>query len=126
MSGFRELRKQMRQAVHGELQISALYIEVPGVSAPLPVNIRLHRPDSHHGGLQGTNFHYGERMEVDPKIIFEVAVVAKPKRGAFISIAEGEAYEVDHSDQPDGDFIKAHCTQLSTDQTVGLPLPEDA
>ena len=120
---FRETRSQMRTDVHDVMGIAALYIASPGAT-PVPCRVRLHEKNATHGGLQGTNFHYSEREEMDVKIRFKLSEVPEPKRDAVVSIAQGEAYTIDRREANDLDFVYCPALRMRVEDTTGLPVPE--
>ena len=122
MSGFREIRSKMRADVHESMAVAALYILSPG-STPIPISVRVHRADATHGGLQGTNFHYGEREEEDVILRIGLAEIATPLRGAIVSVAPGEAYRIDRRAANDLDFVNCPALTLDAVDCAGLPVP---
>jgi hypothetical protein len=54
---------------------------------------------------------------------FLIDELAQPKRNAIVSVAEGEAYRIDHALAPHGVTIDAAVTRLDTAEATGLPLP---
>lgn len=91
---------------------------------PLPVSVRIQLESQPLGDLKGTNFHYAERDEPDPQIVFMVDEVPMPKRGAIVSVAAGEAYRIDSTLTPHDITVAARVLPLTAAETVGLPLPE--
>lgn len=124
MASWRDIKRTMRRDLHSIMQIAALYI--PETGDPVPVNVRLHYKLDEVGDLKGTNFHYAERENMVPQILFMLDEFADAKRGGVVSIEAGEAYKIDHMELPDDISVKAHVTRLTAAQAVGLPLPEGA
>lgn len=120
---FREIRGTMREAVHQTMGVSALYLESPG-STPIPCRVRVHDKNALHGGLQGTNFHYPEREDIDVMLRFKLSEIETPRRGAIVSIAVGEAYQIDRREENDFDYVYCPALRLRAEDAAGLPVPE--
>lgn len=127
MSRIRDLKRQARRAIHREFQIDALYlvpaVDGPGYDLTLPVQVRLHLRAVELGDLKGTNFHYADRHDNNPQIIFLREQVALPARNAVVSIEVGEAYRIDNLNAPEDITIAANVTRMPLSETVGLPIP---
>lgn len=130
MTNLRDLKRQARKDLHQHMQIPALYlVPAPAGSsspyeAPLFVTVRLHLKFDAIGDMKGTNFHYAERHEPTPKIIFMRSEVNKPVRNAVIVIEAGEAYRVDNVLPPDDITVAAEVLRLSAAEASGLPVPD--
>lgn len=123
MESLRDIKARSRRDLHQAMRVPALYFEFPG-SPGVEVNVRVHSDFQALGDMKGTNFHYAERKEFLPRIIFDATEVPKPTRGAIVSMGGGEAYRVDHAMPPDGGFITAECAVLSRSEAERLPGPE--
>lgn len=132
---FQQLREESRAALHAEMARDALYlVENPAYVSPTdtptedpyistPCTVRISYGFNQMGDMKGTNFHFAQHEEVNPKAIFLRAEIAAPVRGAIISIVDGEAYRVDHTLPFDGITVTADCLRLTASEATGLPLP---
>lgn len=149
MTDWRSIKRKARREVHETLQVRALYLTRgapptnpyepedleydtwtlppgPYYNEPVEVLVRIHTEfNLRIGDMKGTNFHYAERQEAVPTIIFRRDQVPLPEAKAVVSIAEGEAYEISNVLPPDDIFIRAEVTRLSANRTEGLPVPEE-
>jgi hypothetical protein len=93
-----------------------------------PVNVRVHYTFKALGDMQGTNFHFAQREETMPRIVFLRSEIAAPARSAVVSISSDEAYRVDNTLPPDGLTVTAEALRLSASQiTAGeYAVPEAA
>lgn len=135
---FREIKAAARATVHSTMQVAALYlIENPAYVSPLdtpdedqyfetPVNVRVHSGKIALGDMKGTNFHFAERTEDNPSIIFLYSEMPEPERNAIVSVVAGEAYRLDHVEPRDNLTITAAALRMSVSETAGLPVPETA
>ena len=146
MAGYRDIKRQARRALHGILEVPALYLVPasaptnpydpidpeyagwtpppgPYFETPVPVTVRIHSQFVDLGDMKGTNFHYAERHETAPKIIFMRDQVDRPQRYAIVSVEAGEAYEIDNIMPPDDITVTAEVLRLKPPKTDGLPLP---
>lgn len=123
MTSWRDTKRQMRRDLHSVMQIPVLYL-VDGED-PLPLTVRLHYTMDQVGDLKGTNFHYAERQNVDPQILFMRDQLDKPARGAVVSFQAGEAYRIDNVEPFDDISVKAAVVRLSSTEAAGLPVPEE-
>jgi hypothetical protein len=132
---FEQLKQRSRANLHSVIGRAALYlIDNPDYVSPTdtptepaylitPCTVRLHTSFNAIGDAKGTNFHYAERAEIDPTMIFLVAEIAAPQRNAIVSFVTGEAYRVDHVEPRDGITIKCAALRLSAAEAAGLPTP---
>ncbi len=130
MSGFRAIKKQMRADLHREMRVPALYIASAGAT-PVPVHVRVHSKYEEVGESSERDVGNAARHERIPSLVFWVAEleasgIARPSRGAVISIEAGEAYRVDNTMPIDLVTITANVTILSPGEAKGLPVPEVA
>jgi hypothetical protein len=112
-------RQQARRDIHREASVPALYILAP--ADPVPVTVRRQTRVNKTGDIPGL-----ETAEVSVETAFLRFLreeLAQPKRGAIVSVAEGEAYRIDHALAPHGITIDAAVTQLDAAEATGLPLP---
>ncbi len=132
---WRDIKAAARATVHSTMQVSALYlVENPAYVTPVvdpdipqyietPVNVRVHSGEIALGDMKGTNFHFAQREEDNPSIIFLYSEMPAPERNALVSVADGEAYRIDHTKPRDNLTITASCLRLSASESAGLPLP---
>lgn len=129
MTLLRDIKRQARRDLHEHMLVPALYLvpaAAPGTyEEPVNVTVRLHIKFDALGDMKGTNFHYAERQEVTPKIIFMRDQIDKPARHAVISVELGEAYRVDNILPPDDITVAAEVLRLSAAEAAGLPLPDE-
>lgn len=104
--------------------VPALYIRVPGAD-PVAVKIRLHNSWGQVGDIQGARNFPAEMENLGPRILFDLTELPTPQTGAVLSVAQGEAYRVDHLLPPDDQFQHALVTPMFPEDAVGLPIPED-
>lgn len=132
---FEQLKQRSRANLHGVIGRPALYlIDNPSYVSPddtpdeepyieTPCTVRLHTSMNAIGDAKGTNFHYAERAEIDPSLIFLIAEISAPQRNAIVSFVTGEAYRVDHVEPRDGITIKCAALRLPATEAAGLPVP---
>jgi len=132
---WRDIKAAARATVHSTMQVPALYlVENPAYVTPvidpdIPqyietlVNVRVHSGEIALGDMKGTNFHFAQREEDNPSIIFLYSEIPAPERNALVSVADGEAYRIDHTKPRDNLTITASCLRLSASESAGLPLP---
>lgn len=137
METLREIKTRSRAALHEAMQVAALYlVQNPDYVTPVidpdiprylqtPVNVRVASKWGTLGDMKGTNFHFAEREEVKPKIIFLRSEIAVPVRNAVVSISADEAYRIDNAMPLDGITITAECLILSAAQIAlgAYPVP---
>lgn len=102
------------------MSVPALYIV--GNNAPVEVSVRRQTRIAKTGDIPGL-----ETAEVSTEILFLRFMrdeLAQPKRNAIVSVAEGEAYRIDHALAPHGLTIDATVTRLDAAEAEGLPLPD--
>lgn len=122
MDSVREAKRAARRDLHAELSVNALYI-APNAD-PLPVTVRVQLESQPLGDLKGTNFHYTEREEPSDQLVFLLDELPRPKRGAVVSVAPGEAYRIDTTLPPHDITVTAKVTTLTEVEAEGLPIPE--
>jgi len=111
--------------LHQHLLVNAFYIPVPAAT-PQAVTVRLFiRDEIKAGDMAGTNFHYAEMQERVPRILFMREQVNLPARGAVVSVAPGEAYRIDNTEPADDISVTCECTRMFSQETTGLPVPEN-
>ena len=106
-----------------KLNVPAVLIPKNG-DTPILVDTRLHVDFPALGDQQGTNFHYAEREDFTPKIIFLKEQVI-PERGDIVSVGDGEAYLIDLRKPADDLFVTAFVSPLPAEDAEGIPIPED-
>lgn len=122
MSAMREALSQMRRDVHATNSRPALYTESPS-AVPVLCNVRVHRLNATHGGLQGTSAHYSEREEEDLKLRFDLSEIAAPKRGATVVFSATEGYSIDRREADDIGYVYCPAIELTEAELSGLPVP---
>lgn len=129
MHEFHAARIKARRIVHETMSRPALcsmnFSLAPGdegYEAPIPVTVRVHDKFVAQGDLAGTNFHYAERAEDAPRIIFLRGEIA-PERGLYVSLETGLAYQVDHVDPADNITVTTRAVPLSAADCAGFPVP---
>lgn len=105
------------------MEVPAFYI-VPVTLAQVPCLVRVHTKFAALGDLKGTSFSYAEREDVSPKIVFMRDQV-EPIRGGVVSVEPGEAYRIDHAEEPDDITTTAAVARMPLAETVGLPVPDN-
>lgn len=133
---FRDIKATARAKVHSTMQVEALYLVAnPDYVSPgdtptedpyieTPVNVRVHSGKIALGDMKGTNFHFAERTEENPSIIFLVSEIAAPERNAIVSVVAGEAYRIDYVEPTDNLTVTAKCLRLNASEAADLPVPE--
>jgi hypothetical protein len=117
-----QARQRSRRDLHQEMSVPALYIV--GVDAPVAVTLRRQTRYAKTGEIPGL-----ETVEVADETIvlrFLAAELPQPKRNATVSVADGEAYRIDHVLPPHGITVDAAVTRLDAADSAGLPLPSAA
>jgi hypothetical protein len=112
-------RQQARRDLHREMSVPALYIV--GTEDPVDVTVRRQTRVAKTGDIEGL-----DTAEISVETVFLrflIDELAQPKRNAIVSVAEGEAYRIDHALAPHGVTIDAAVTRLDTAEATGLPLP---
>lgn len=123
MGGFFAEKQAARTAVHEYMSRPGLYIpDIAFPSTNTPVTVRVHERWTEIGNLKGTSFHFAEREEVTPRLVFWVSEIV-PDRLAVVSVAAGEAYRVETVEPKDGLSVTANVVRLSAAEAAGLPVP---
>lgn len=129
MSSFRDHKRRARRQLHQRMNVPALYLMQDGVTDPIPVTVRLHTKWDALGDQKGTSLSSAEYESMIPKAIIMLDqipfTVADITRKHVISVEIGEAYRIDHSEEPDDISVTVHIVRLSPAQTVGLPVPDN-
>lgn len=132
---WRDIKNTARLKVHDTMQVSALYCvpdpayiddTIPPDVCPYTeqsVNVRVHYSFKALGDLKGTSFHYAEKQEVMPQIIFMVEELSAPMGGAIVSISEDEMYRIDNVLPRDGLTVSCEVTVVPKKQRAGVPYP---
>lgn len=135
MSDWRETKNKARRAVHETMRVAALYVVpnpafVDDTSTPdeckyitQEVSPRVHYQFKALGDLKGTSFHYAEKQEVAPQIIFWRDELSDPIAGAIVSVSESEMYRIDNVMPPDGVTITCEVVRVPKRQMEGVPYP---
>ena len=124
--GFREEKLKMRRRLHDHMKVPALYLRDTSDYVGTKVTVRPHTKFLALGDQKGTSFNSAEIESISPKIILWIAELPEfpPSRNAIISIARGEAYAIDHAEEPDGPTVTVHVTVLSREEAKDLAIPE--
>ena len=94
--GLREYKQKMRTDLHHGMRVRALYYPTgSAIETPLVRYARLHSKYEALGDAKGTNFHYSERQEVVPELLFMLAEI-EPERDAIVMLGFGEGYRIDN------------------------------
>jgi len=121
---FRELKREMRNVVHGEASVAALYIPVPNAT-PVPVTVRVHRR-SDMPNIGESSIYGGEALMAitEDRLRFKRSELPEYLRqGATVSVEAGEAYRVEFWYPLDDQFVTARVTPLLEADAAGLPVP---
>ncbi len=128
--GWRDIKAGMRATVHETFKIPAVLLSATPVDSnteQLAIQFRLHNHQTPLGEMPGTNFGMGERLEEDPKIVFWKADLELASwtlaRNQVLSVATGEAYNIEFVHPHDIETVKCSVTRLDAEDTAGLPLP---
>lgn len=127
MSRFRDQKRQMRRQVQDHLSLPALLLQDVSDPVGLPVNIRLHTKFGALGDLAGArNMNPAEFESLIPKVILwrSELIEDPPRRGRILSVELGEAYYIDHAEEPDDLTVTCSITKVDASKTVGLPVPD--
>lgn len=122
-----EIKRPARRALHEKFKVPALYFATPAGTA-VPVGVRPHTKFAPQGALTGAGPGWGERHDTQPKLIFQRSE-QQPAQGAFVSVAQGEAYQISSVLPPDDEFVSAlvvamTAAQISKTWPSGQPVPE--
>lgn len=132
---WRDTKRQARQQVHDTMRVAALYClknpafvdetTTPNVCEYLSesVNVRVHTDWKPLGDLKGTSFHYSEKQETAPRVIFWRDEFDAPIRGAIVSVSEEEMYNIDNVLPSDGPTVTCEVTRVVKRQMAGVPYP---
>ena len=94
--GLREIKAKARSDLHREMRVRALYYPTGDVSeTPLVRYVRQHSKFEALGDVKGTRYHFSERQEVVPEILFMTAEI-EPARLAVVMLGLGEGYRIDN------------------------------
>lgn len=138
MGRFRSLIREAREQLHEYMSVPALYLaqwpvpvidpddpDPPAIIAPQEITVRIHDKYLLIGDLKGTNFHYAERYDYAPRVIFMRSEIDRPQKPHIISVAPGIAYRVDAVEPPDDITVAATMIRVSVADTVGMPVPDE-
>lgn len=134
--GWRETKATARAAVQTAMRIPVLYLTSltadgdSNSAGVLPqIGVRLHLQNKLIGDQVGTSLNSAERWEETPVAIFWVEELDENSitlaRGAVLSVAEGEAYQIENVRKPDVETVTCDIFKLSAAKADGLPLPEE-
>lgn len=118
----RDIKRKMRRDLHGIMLVPAIYYATPD-SPPLEITVRdFTKFNVLNGALPGGQHaqQYAKTEESEPKILFMVVDVPKPRVGAIVSVERGEAYRVATVQPPDDITITAKVTRIPASETVLL------
>jgi len=126
MRTFRDIKREGRRILHDHMKLPALLLSDKNDAVGIPVTVRLHTKFAALGDQKGTSLNSAELEAMIPKAILMLDQLPSiPERNSIISVAVGEAYRIDHTEEPDDISITAHIVQLELPKTVGLPVPEN-
>ena len=119
----RSQRDKLRRAVHAQFAVDALYRAEPA-SEWVPVSVRVHDHREQQVG-NPSGFSGAQMVALEPQIVFLTTDLsgALPKRGAWVSVVEGEAWEIGECDYDNRTTVTAAAKRLSTADATGLPVP---
>lgn len=126
MSRLQDIRRRSRGDLHREMSVSALYFVMP-TSDAVECNVRLwlQKAPLSLGSIssfQGS----ADRLEPEDQIRFDLSEFPPsrmPRYQGVISVAEGEAYRIDHLYPVDRGYQTARVTRLPVAETAGLAVP---
>lgn len=105
---YRQLMDEARLSLHEYMSVPALYFmwtpnaENPlGATQPRTITVRPYITMTSVGGLKGTSQHYAEREDIEPSIQFLLAEIS-PKKGFYVSLADGRVFRLDAAKPVDG------------------------
>jgi len=119
--GARDIIRAARRDLHAELQVPALYLTSKTDEDPTPINVRFRVHQKSITGFQAGAFAI-ETADAPPRLRFDLLEIT-PVRGAFVSVAAGEAYRIDRVGEKDDEFVDADVIRLSAADAAGLPVP---
>lgn len=93
----------------------------------LPVNIRLHTKFGALGDLAGArNMNPAEFETLMPKAILwrSELIEDPPRRGRILSVEVGEAYYIEHAEEPDDLTVTTTIVKIDPSQTTDFPIPD--
>lgn len=131
--GWRDTRKAARAVVHATMKVSAILLSELGEDSNTnnilgQLTVRVHEKQTKIGDQAGTSLSTAERAEAVPTIVFWrdelTAIAVTLTRNMVVSVAEGEAYNIDRVWPHDQETIKCDVTRLDAADSAGLPLPE--
>lgn len=126
MGAYREEMREARGLLHEYMSVPAVYFKSPydpDKTVVKETTVRVHEKFLALGDLKGTNFNYAEMESIAPRLILLREDIPNPQRGYIISIEPGEAYQLDHIQEPDDLTITALVIKLSPKEAAGFPLP---
>lgn len=124
MGRFRDIKRQMRRALHGELCCPALYIPATGAT-PVPVTVRVHRRSDMPmlGEMNGYDGAATMAFTEDRIRFVRSELPDFLREGAIVSVEAGEAYKCEFWYPRDDEFITARVVPLKGAEAEGLPVP---
>lgn len=131
MSSFREHKRRARRQLHRKMEVPALYLLTPATlpEDAIPVTIRLHTKWDALGDQKGTSLNSAEMESLIPKAILMLDQlpfgVSGITRQAILSVEIGEAYRIDHAEEPDDISVTVHIVRLSAEKAQDLPVPDN-
>lgn len=84
---------------------------------------RLHGKRGQIGDLPGTNLNYAEIIDRAEKVVFLVAELPNPVRGALVVFSPSEGYWLDAVDPVDGVTVSASVVRATATELSGLSAP---
>lgn len=121
--GLREEKEKARTALHLQMRVRALYYATgSALATPTVIYTRLHSKFDALGDAKGTNFHYSERNEVVPALLFMLAEI-EPVRHAVVVLGLGEAYRLEADQPPDFITVTWNALALPEAEAVAFDYP---
>lgn len=122
---FRDLKRKMREDLHAIMRVPALYYPTGNPDeTPNTVSIRPSYGPRAIGNEPGTDYHFANMLEMEPKVLFMVAE-QMPARLAVVSISPTEVYRVDSVEPIDFISIKAVCVKANDADAALFGYPGD-
>lgn len=124
MGRFREIKREMRDAVHSEASVAALYIPVPNAT-PVEVTVRVHRRADMPNIGESPMFSGEALMAItEDRLRFKRSELPDHLRvKSVVSVEAGEAYRIEFWYPVDDQYITARVTPLLEADAEGLPVP---
>lgn len=121
----RDIRDAARGSLHKAMSFAA-FVYADGASSPIcSARVRRHTRRQPVGDLPGASYHPAERLEENPKIVFDVREHT-PKRGHIVILEDGTGFRVDTVEPADGMTQTTVCVSLKASEVEDYGLPDPA